>query len=138
MTNDLVLNTETCNNLLNMIYSPDKENWTVVEQLLNHIDIESNLPYILMLYKESTAELRKEIFTDNVIKRLEAVCNFCTFQNRTQITYQAIYDEIKSKQVSKESMEFFIDKFSISLRNAMMNWGYSFLSDFEMKLKLIK
>lgn len=134
MTNELVLNSETCDNIIKMLNSSDKENWTVVEQLLAHIDIETNLPYILLLYKESRSEVRKAIFSTNIISNIRLVCKSFSENANQQITYQDIYTEIKSKNVSEESLNFFLEKFSTSLKFAMTNWGYSFMEDFELKL----
>lgn len=134
MTNDLVLNSETCSNIINMMNSPDKENWTVVEELLNHIDVETNLPYVLMIYKEARTELRRAIFSDKTITKLVQLCSTFNFDGSQQVTYQKIYDEIKNKNVSQESMDYFLQRFAESLKEAMTNWGYSFMKDFSLKL----
>ena len=134
MTNGLVLNSETCDNIIKMMNSPDKENWTVVQELLNHIEIEPNLPYILILYKEAKGEIRKILFSDEMATRLINTCTTFSFFNKQQITYQQIYDEIKTKKVSEESLEYFLNIFALSLGKSLINWGYSFMEDFDIKL----
>jgi hypothetical protein len=60
--NNLILNAETCDNILQMLKSNDKSNLTVVEETIRNIDVGANLPYLLIMFKESSVENRKSVF----------------------------------------------------------------------------
>ncbi|NDC95413.1 hypothetical protein EB077_08925 [bacterium] len=60
--NKLELTPEVCDNILQMLKSNDKTNLTVVQETIRHINVTENLPYLLIMFKESTVENRKTVF----------------------------------------------------------------------------
>ena len=58
MTNELELTPEYCDNILRMMQSSDKDNLTVAAEIIRNVDVISNLPYLLIMFKESTSEVR--------------------------------------------------------------------------------
>jgi len=137
MTNQLELTSEICDNMLKMMQSSDKDNLTVAAETIRHIDVTENLPYLLILFKESSAEIRAAVFTETMMEdKLRLICKHTDFD--APITYNAIYNEIVYHNVSDEAMEYFLDKFSVSIKRNMMEWGFSFLTNFNLKLIPIK
>jgi hypothetical protein len=137
MTNQLELTSEICDNMLKMMQSSDKDNLTVAAETIRHIDVTENLPYLLILFKESSAEIRTAVFTETMMEdKLKLICKHIDFD--APVTYNAIYNEIKHHNVLQEALEYFLNKFSISIKRNMMEWGFSFLSDFNLKLIPIK
>jgi len=133
MTNTFLFDNESCENIFNMLNSSDLSNETVVEEILNHIDVEKNLIYLLIIYKECTYEQRKRIFDYSVIKQITRFIDFKAPDEN--ISNDAIYKAIRhNKNVSPESLDFFIERLSKSLRKNLIQWGFSFLEDFEIKL----
>ena len=132
MTNELDLTDEICDNLLSMISSVDKSNSVVVEETIKNIDVERNLPYLLILYKECTVEARNAVFIDPIVEKINQVTNG-EFDNN--VTYSTMYGIIKQHSVSKSAMDYFTKKFAESLSKTLVHWGYSFIEDFDLILK---
>lgn len=132
MTNQLELTPEYCNNLLKMMQSSDKDNLTVAAEMIKYIDVASNLPYLLILYKESTVEVRNTVFMEEVYRKLKSICRHVDFD--VPVTYTAIFNEIIYHNVSNEALDYFLDIFSVTLKQKMMEWGFSFLKDYNIKL----
>lgn len=136
MTNELELTPEYCDNILRMIQSSDKDNLTVAAEIIRNIDVISNLPYLLIMFKESTSEVRGLVFMETIEDKLRSLCKHIDFD--VAVSYNAIYNEIKNHKVSEEALNYFLDKFAVSIKRNMMEWGFSFLSDFNLKLIPIK
>lgn len=136
MTNELELTPEICDNILKMMQSSDKDNLTLVVETIKHIDVIENLPYLLIMLKESNAEIRNTVFLNTIQDKLKAICKRIDFDN--PITYNIIYNEIKAHNVSSEALNYFLKKFSVSIKRNMIEWGFSFLADFNLKLTPIK
>jgi hypothetical protein len=136
MTNELKLTPEICDNILKMMQSSDKDNLTVAAETIRHINVAENLPYLLIMYKEANSECRQTAFMDTVLKQLILICKHVDFES--VVSYNELYNEIVYHNVPTEAMEYFLDKFSVTIKSNMMQWGFSFLSDFNLKLIPIK
>ena len=132
MTNQLKLTPDVCDNILQMMRSSDKDNLTIAAETIRHIDVVENLPYLLVMYKESTTEVRSTVFMETIQDKLKAVCKHVNFDD--PITYNAIFSEIIYHNVSTTAMEYFLNKFAVNIKRQMMEWGFSFLSQFDIKL----
>ena len=132
MTNQLELTPDVCDNMLQMMRSSDKDNLTIAAETIRHIDVVENLPYLLVMYKESTTEVRSTVFMETIQDKLKAVCKHVNFDD--PITYNAIFSEIIYHNVSTTAMEYFLDKFAVNIKRQMREWGFSFLSQFNIKL----
>ena len=134
--NKLELTPEVCDNILQMLKSNDKTNLTVVQETIRHINVTENLPYLLIMFKESTVENRKTVFLNIIKEQLNASCISITLSdNPKDLTYNKLYQEVKSHQnIKPEAMNYFIDKFAASLGSVMISWGFSFMEDFDLKL----
>lgn len=133
MTNKLELNAETCNNLIDMSKSIDSSNKIVVSEIINHCDIEENLPYLLIMYKFLNVADRDIVFTEDTINKINLVINN---QLNINISFNTMYEIIKERKCSPESITFFMNKFCSSLDDQLINWGFSFLKDY--KLNFVK
>jgi hypothetical protein len=137
MTNELELTPELCDNLLMIMHSSDKDNLIVAAEMIRYIDVEANLPYLLILYKESTTEIRATVFMETIAEKLK-YCFKTIGSDSSTMSYNEIYQELKAHKVSPTAMDYFLDKFSKTISDSMVNWGFSFLSDFKLKLIPIK
>lgn len=138
MTNQLTLTPEVCDNILKMIQSSDKDNLTVAVETLRYIDVHENLPYLLIMYKESSKELRSALFMETIFDKMKNNCHHIPFDDSSIVTYNMIYTELKAHTVPKEALEYFLEKFAASIKKNMVEWGFSFLNDFNLKLISIK
>ena len=66
MTSNLKISEAEYINMLNMVNSSDKSNLNVVQSILENMDIDTNIVYILMLYKEINNDQRSALFTDQI------------------------------------------------------------------------
>ncbi len=136
MTNELKLTPEICDNILKMMQSSDRDNLTIATETIRHIDVVQNLPYLLIMYKEANTECRQTVFMETIVNQLTLICRHIDFNSN--VTYTSLYNEIVYHNVSGEAIDYFLDKFSVSIKRNMMEWGFSFLSDFNLKLIPIK
>jgi hypothetical protein len=132
MINQLELTPDVCDNMLQMMRSSDKDNLTIAAETIRHIDVVENLPYLLVMYKESTTEVRSTVFMETIENKLKLTCRHVNFDE--PVTYNSIFNEIMYHNVSTTAMEYFLNKFSVNIKRQMMEWGFSFLSQFDIKL----
>ena len=66
MTSNLKISEAEYINMLSMANSSDKSNLSVVQSILENMDIDTNIVYVLMLYKEISNEQRSSLFTDQI------------------------------------------------------------------------
>lgn len=136
MEETLKLTPETCDNILKIMASNDQSNLVVATETIRNINVVENLPYLLIMYKQSSVNNRKTVFLDTIKDKIQSTCKTITFtDNVKDLTYNKLYYELKAhKEVSPEAMNYFIDKFSDSLSEVMISWGFSFMEDFKLKL----
>ena len=134
-TTPFILNSETCLNLINILKSNDTSNLDVAEETIRHIDVENNLPYLLIMFKESNIQVRDTVFIKTIKEKLNSICKIITFDEANQsITYDQMFEEIQKHKVDAEAMQFFLDRFSIAISAVMQTWGFSFLSMCDLKI----
>jgi hypothetical protein len=135
-SNSLKLTPEVCDNILQMMKSNDKSNLIVAEETIRNINVAENLPYLLIMYKESSQDIRKTVFIDTIKNKLNDHCKALKFQDSTKgVTYNNLYQEIKNNSgINPEAMDYFLNKFSESLSDVMISWGFTFMEDFKLKL----
>lgn len=132
MTNELELTPDICNNLLYMMRSSDKDNLTIAAETIRHIDVVKNLPYLLIMYKESTAEVRSTVFMETIESKLKLICRHVDFD--APVTYTTIFNELIYHNVSDVAFNYFLDIFSVTLKQKMVDWGFSFLKHYNVIL----
>lgn len=120
----------TYKNLLSMATSLDKENMVVVKNLIDSADVEANLPYILMLYKEAGyRNLALDETTIAKIKELTGIAygNALTWNQM----YHILHD---NKNVDPIAMGFFINRFSDELGKQLEAAGFTFMEKYQLTL----
>lgn len=123
-----VLNPETCRNLMNILRSTDTTNLDVAEETIRYIDVEANLPYLLLMFKVSNVQIRDTVFMNTIKDKLNKVCKKITFENANQsVTYDQMYEELIKHKVDPVAMRFFLDIFGEEVVKVMQTWGFSFL-----------
>lgn len=135
-SNNLELTSEVCDNILQMLKSNDKTNLTVVEETIRNIDVAANLPYLLIMFKESSVENRKTVFLNIIREKLNEHCIDLTLSdNPKDLTYNRLYTEVKAHEnIKPEAMQYFLERFASSLGSVMVSWGFTFMEDFDLKL----
>ncbi len=66
MTSNLKITEAEYINILSMVNSSDRSNLSVVQSILENMDIDTNIVYVLMLYKEINNDQRSVLFTDQI------------------------------------------------------------------------
>ena len=124
------LDESTYKNLLAMAKSVDKENHVVVKNLIDSSDIQANLPYILMLCKESNRkDLDLDAVTVNKLKELTGLSYGSVF------TWNQMYDVLhKNVNVDPIAMGFFINRFAEELGKQLEVAGFTFMEKYQLTL----
>lgn len=136
-TEKFVLNNETCLNLISILKSNDVSNLDVAEETIRYIDVEQNLPYLLIMFKESGITVRETVFIKTINDQLNSVCKVIKFDNANQsITYDEMFQEIMKHKPSPESIQFFLDRYAFMMKDVLKGWGFSFLDFCDMKLTM--
>lgn len=120
----------TYKNLLSMATSLDKENMVVVKNLIDSADIEANLPYILMLYKE--AGYRNLALDEATVEKIKGLTGI-TYGNALTWNqmYQILHD---NKNVDPVAMAFFINRFVDELGKQLEVAGFTFMEKYQLTL----
>ena len=120
----------TYKNLLSMATSSDKENHVVVKNLIDSADIEANLPYVLMLYKE--AGYKNIDLNQDTIEKIKGFTGI-TYGNT--LTWNQIYDILhKNVNIDPIAMGFFINRFSDELGKQLEVAGFTFMEKYQLAL----
>ena len=120
----------TYKNLLSMATSLDKENMVVVKNLIDAADVEANLPYILMLYKE--AGYRNLALDETTIEKIKGLTGI-TYGNA--LTWNQMYHVLHdNKNIDPIAMAFFINRFSDELRKQLEVAGFTFMEKYQLTL----
>jgi hypothetical protein len=124
------LDETTYKNLLSMATSVDKENHIVVKNLIDSSDIEANLPYVLMLYKE--AGYKNINLEQDTIEKIKSFTGI-TYGNA--LTWNHIYEILhKNVNVDPIAMGFFINRFSEELGRQLETAGFTFMEKYQLTL----
>jgi len=120
----------TYKNLLSMATSLDKENMVVVKNLIDSADIEANLPYILMLYKE--AGYRNLALDETTVEKIKGLTGIAYGNALTwNQMYHVLHD---NKNVDPIAMAFFINRFSDELGKQLEVAGFTFMEKYQLTL----
>jgi hypothetical protein len=133
MEEKVIIDSESYQNLWAMLNSKDKENTVVALAAIEQMDYKQSLPYILLLFKGLSEEDRKLWFKDDTDlgKRLKA----SGVAPDTKLPYQDIYDKVH-KDCPKEAVQFVLDEFSKVLKKYIVEWGFEFVRNLDLNLKL--
>jgi hypothetical protein len=120
----------TYKNLLSMATSLDKENMVVVKNLIDSADVEANLPYILMLYKE--AGYRNLALDEATVEKIKGLTGI-TYGSA--LTWNQMYHILHdNKNVDPVAMAFFINRFSDELGKQLEVAGFTFMEKYQLTL----
>lgn len=124
------LDESTYKNLLAMATSVDKENHIVVKNIIDSADIEANLPYVLMLYKE--AGYKNIDLEQDTIEKIKSFTGI-TYGNT--LTWNSIYEILHdAKNVDPVAMGFFINRFAEELGKQLSVAGFTFMEKYQLTL----
>lgn len=124
------LDESTYKNLLAMATSVDKENHIVVKNIIDSADIEANLPYVLMLYKE--AGYKNIDLEQDTIEKIKSFTGI-TYGNT--LTWNSIYEILHTaKNVDPVAMAFFINRFADELGKQLSVAGFTFMEKYRLTL----
>lgn len=124
------LDESTYKNLLSMATSSDKENHIVVKNLIDSADIQANLPYILMLYKE--AGYKNLDLDKDTIDKVSQIANI---KYGGSITWNTMYEILHdNKNIDPVAMGFFINRFTDELGKQLETAGFTFMEKYRLSL----
>lgn len=116
-----------------LLMSPDKENTVVALTILNNANFRESLPYILLLFKYQT-DAEREVWIVNapdLFKKLEGI----GIKISDKISHAKII-ELTKEYCDEEAIQFVLDKFTVLIQKYLIEWGFNFLEDAEIKIKM--
>src|SRR5687767_7707008 len=107
MTPDtLVLNAQTCDNILGMINSVDQENKVVALSCIDNVDFSENLTFILILKKEGQATSAEWTeHAPNTSKMLKSI----GVNMDTTLTFKKVLEILVERKVPRDHIQFYLD-----------------------------
>jgi hypothetical protein len=118
-------------NLLSMARSSDGDNINVAHSILENLDVDVNIVYILMLYKEATAHQREKLFTDEIVT---AVNKYAVIkdQNFKNVDWATIIEIAKKSDPLQEG--FVISRFANEIETQLKDAGFVFMDNYKITL----
>jgi len=118
-------------NLLSMARSSDGDNINVAHSILENLDVDTNIVYILMLYKEATAHQREKLFTDEIVT---AVNKYAVIkdQNFKNVDWATIIEIAKKSDPLQEG--FVISRFANEIETQLKDAGFVFMNNYKITL----
>jgi hypothetical protein len=118
--------------ILEMIKSPDVGTQDLVISLLDQLDIEKNLPFVLMIIKYLTPRQRGDIDKkSDVLKKIKMYIP----KNNGVYTFQDIYNIIKDRD--DLDIDFFMNEMAEHLQNMLNGWGLNFSDKYKLKFEKV-
>lgn len=120
-------------NLLSMTRSSDADNINVAHSILENLDVDTNIVYILMLYKECNAQQREKLFTDEISAAVNkhAVIKDHSFKN---VDWATIIEIAKKKKEDPLQEGFAISRFANEIETQLKDAGFVFMDDYKITL----
>ena len=113
--------------------SSDKSNLNVVQSILENMDIDTNIVYILMLYKEISNEQRSSLFTDQIsaVVNKHAVIKDGNFKN---VDWATIIQIAQTKKDDPLQESFAIARFSNEIETQLKDAGFTFMDKYKISI----
>jgi hypothetical protein len=120
-------------NLLSMARSSDGDNINVAHSILENLDVDVNIVYILMLYKEATAHQREKLFTDEIAA---AVNKYAVIkdQNFKNVDWATIIQIAQTKKDDPLQEGFAISRFANEIETQLKDAGFVFMNNYKITL----
>ena len=133
MTSNLKISEAEYINMLNMVNSSDNSNLNVVQSILENMDIDTNIVYILMLYKEINSEQRSTLFTDQITEAVNkhTVIKDGNFKN---VDWATIIDIAQAKKDDPLQEGFAVARFSNEIGTQLKDAGFTFMDNYKINL----
>lgn len=133
MTSNLKITEAEYINMLNMVNSSDKSNLSVVQSILENMDIDTNIVYILMLYKEINNDQRSALFTDQISAEVNkhTVIKDGNFKN---VDWATIIEIAQTKKDDPLQEGFAISRFSNEIETQLKDAGFTFMDKYKISL----
>ena len=132
----MILSRKEVKNLVSMMKSSDKENHYLVYKVLEDLDLEANLGEVLVIFRYGYFRL------DKWEKNCEKVYSFILSKLHdynggwdSKPTTSDILSLLTKNNVSKDSIELFLEYFMMNLGRMLDNMGYP-TDKFELTIKL--
>ena len=120
-------------NLLTMARSTDTDNINVAHSILENLDVDTNIVYILMLYKESNAYQREKLFTDEIAAAVNkyTVIKDHNFKN---VDWATIIEIAKKQKEDPLQEGFAVSRFANEIETQLKDAGFVFMDDYRITL----
>lgn len=125
------IDNDNYNKIYNLLNSNDKPSVIVGLSILEECNINDSIVYILYLLKEMAPSNLGYIRKEEYPKLVEHFSN--KFNNEMKLSYKQIYEIAKDRSLKEKT--FVTDKFGKELQVFLTEYGFTFLTEFDILLK---
>ena len=129
--NRVTINESNYNKIYNLLNCKDEPSINVGLSILEECDINKSIVYILYLLKQMKSSNLGHIRQDDYPKLVKHFID--NFNGDFKLSYKQIYDVAKEK--SLEEKTFITNKFGNELKEFLTEYGFNFLTEFDIILK---
>jgi len=134
MKNRIIVNDSNYDQIYNLLNSKDAPSINVGLSILEECDINKSIVYILYLLKQMESSNLGHIRQDDYPKLVKHF--IFNFEGDFKLSYKQIYNIAKEKSLKEKT--FITNKFGNELRVFLTEYGFDFLNEFDIILKLKK
>ena len=134
MKNRIIVNDSNYDQIYNLLNCKDAPSINVGLSILEESDINKSIVYILYLLKRMESSNLGQIRKDDYPKLVNYFVD--NFEGDFKLSYKQIYNIAKEKSLKEKT--FITNKFGNELRVFLTEYGFDFLTEFDIILKLKK
>lgn len=129
---NVVLTKSSVIGIQQLLSSTDKDNETVVLSILEECNHVESLPWLLMIYREMTIELQKELSG-----KAPTLTNFLSnhIEVGKTLSISDTYDKLKKIPGTEAVTEYMIECFAKKMTDQLLNWGFQFMQEYDLIIK---
>jgi hypothetical protein len=131
MKNRITINENNYNKIYNLLNCKDEPSINIGLSILEESDINKSIIYILYLLKQMEFSNLGHLRQDDYPKLVQHFID--NFDGDFKLSYKQIYDIAKEK--SLEEKTFIANKFGNELKEFLTEYGFNFLTEFDIILK---
>lgn len=117
----VVLNRESVRSVMDMYASTDKDNWLVANEIINNCDIEKSLPWLVLIYAETTHT--NDYLTENAPNAMKVIREL-SVHGEYKPTINNVLMTLLDLKAEADVVDMFLQLHVETLKKSMKNWGY--------------
>lgn len=121
-------------NIKRMLESSDEENHIVALSILEEQDFLENITFILLLKKASNC--KNNFWKEHAPNIFHKISSIKSLDVTKVFTYKDILRALREMDAPQDQIIFYLDAFSLYLKDQLASLGYDFIDKLEFNIKL--